>query len=82
MLEKIVVNRSIIENRVYEFEGINDFMEKYILENKDNKEKCIKNGIKYFEIERDYEKEIKNIYEWIEEKINEINNNGVRPYFA
>jgi len=73
ILEKIVGNRSIIENRVYEFEGINDFMEKYILENKNNKEKCIKNGIKYFEIEKDYEKEIKNIYEWIEEKINEIN---------
>jgi putative acetyltransferase len=73
MLEKIVGNRSIIENRVYEFEGINDFMEKYILENKNNKEKCIKNGIKYFEIQEDYEKEIKNIYEWIEEKTNEIN---------
>ena len=82
MLEKIVGNRSIIENRVYDFEGINDFMEKYILENKNNKEKCIKNGIKYFEIQEDYEREIKNIYEWIERKTNEINSNDVRPYFA
>ena len=68
--DKIIGNRNNIENRGYDFEGT---IEKYILKNKNNKEKCTKNGIKYFEIEEDYEKEIKNIYEWIKEKINEIN---------
>jgi putative acetyltransferase len=72
--EKIKENRRIIENRMYHFEETNEYMEKYIQVNKDNKEKCIKNGIKYFEIEEDYEKEIKNIYEWIEEKVNDIKN--------
>jgi putative acetyltransferase len=76
LLEKIVGNRNVIENRGYDFDeiykgtkGFNEFIEKYILENKNNKEKCIENSIKYFEIEEDYEKEIKYIYEWIEEKL-------------
>jgi len=75
--DKIIGNRSIIENRIYDFEGTNEFIKKYILVNKNNKEKCIRNGIKYFEIEEDYEKEIKNVYEWIEEKINGIKNNDM-----
>jgi len=75
IFDKIKENRNIIENRGYDFEDKykEDFIEKYILSNKFNKEKCIKNGIKYFEIEENYEVEIKNIYKWIEEKIKEIN---------
>ena len=67
--DKIIGNKNIIENRGYDFEGT---IEKYILKNKNNKEKCTKNGIKYFEIEENYEKEIKNIYKWIEEKIIDV----------
>ena len=67
--DKIIGNRNIIENRGYDFEGT---IEKHILKNKNNKEKCTKNGIKYFEIEKNYEKEIKNIYKWIEEKIIDV----------
>ena len=66
---RIIGNRNIIENRGYDFDKSNEFIENYILENKSNKEKCTKNGIKYFLIEEDYEKETKKIYKWIEEKI-------------
>jgi len=78
---KIKENRNIIEKRGYDFEDKykEDFIKKYILGNKINKEKCIKNGIKYFEIKENYEIEIKNAYKWIEEKIKESNSNGVRP---
>jgi putative acetyltransferase len=63
---KIYDNRSIIENREYDF--IED-MEKYILKNKERKRKYRKNGIKYFEINEDYEKEIADVYKWIENEI-------------
>jgi putative acetyltransferase len=79
---KIKENRRVVENRMYTFEETNEYIEKYILVNKNNKEKCIKSSIKYFEIEEDYEEEIRNIYKWVEEKINDMKNNGVRPYFA
>jgi len=71
--EKIIANINIIENRNSDIENIIKYMEieKYILENKNNKEKCKNNGIKYFEIEDDYEKEVKCIYEWIEGEIND-----------
>jgi putative acetyltransferase len=69
--EKIIGNRNAVENRGYDFDETNEFIRKYILENKNNKEKCIRNGIKYFEIEEDYVEEMKNIYAWIEEKIND-----------
>ena len=80
--EKIMGKRNIIENRGYDFDGTNEFMEKYISENKSNKEKCVKNRIKYFEIKEDYEKEIKDVYKWIKEKNKEISHNDERPYFA
>jgi len=70
IMEEIYKNRNIIENRGYDFEG--EHMKNYILMNKNNKEKCEKNGIKYFEIKEDYEKEIKGVYEWIEEEIKSI----------
>ena len=62
-------NRSIMENREYDF--IED-MEKYIIENEERKRKYGKNGIKYFEINEDYEKEITNVYQWIENEIHKV----------
>jgi putative acetyltransferase len=74
LLEKIIGNRSIIENRGNDMENIIEYMEmeKYIMVNKNNKERCKNNGIKYFEIKEDYEEEVKNIYKWIEEEIKRI----------
>ena len=74
LMDKIIGNRNIIENRCSDLENIIEYMEmeKYILENKSNKDKCKSNGTKYFEIKEDYEKEVKNIYKWIEEEINRI----------
>ena len=74
LIEKIIGNRNIIENRGSDTENIIKYIEieKYILENKNNKEKCKNNGIKYFEIKEDYEKEVKSIYKWIEKEINRI----------
>jgi hypothetical protein len=40
------------------------------LENKINKEKCIKNSVKYFEIKENYEEKIQWIYKWIDIEIN------------
>jgi putative acetyltransferase len=65
---KIYDNRSVIERREYDF--IED-IEKYILENEERKQKYMKNGIKYFEINEDYEKEIADVYQWIENEIHE-----------
>jgi putative acetyltransferase len=70
IMGKIYKNRNAIENRGYDFEG--EYMKDYILINKNNKAICENNGIKYFEIKEDYEKEIKSIYEWIEEEIEDI----------
>jgi 2-phosphoglycerate kinase len=74
LMEKIIGNRNIIENRGSDMENIIKYMEmeKYILENNNNKEKCKNNGINYFEIKEDYEKEVKNIYKWIKSEINRI----------
>ena len=59
---KIIKNENIIESRGYDFEyKIN----KYIKDNNIVKELCKKNKIKYFEIKKDYEEEIKNVYKWI-----------------
>jgi putative acetyltransferase len=77
-LGKIIKNRNIIENRGYEFEESNESIEQYILENKTNKEKCLQNNIKYFEIKENYDKEINLIYGWINNQMK----NGVHPYFA
>ncbi|MDR1231202.1 MAG: adenylate kinase [Spirochaetaceae bacterium] len=81
-LKKIMKNRNIIENRIDEFKYSNEAMEEYIIENKNNKEKCTRNGIKYFEIQEDYNKEIQIAYKWINDKINVIKDGEVRPRFA
>jgi putative acetyltransferase len=36
------------------------------------KERCIKNNAKFFEINGDYEVEMKNVYKWIDEQVEEI----------
>jgi putative acetyltransferase len=66
---KIYDNRSVMENREY---GFFEDMEKYILENEERKQKYRKNGIKYFEINEDYEKEITDVYQWIEKEIHKV----------
>ena len=64
--EKIIKYENTIENRLYDFEySINKFIE----ENKLIKNECIENNIKYFEIKENYENEIINVYEWINEEI-------------
>jgi len=70
--EKINNHRSVIENRGYDCQFSEENLEEYILINNENKEKCKKNGIKYFEIKNDYEKEIEEVYKWIDEEIKKI----------
>ncbi|MDR1450922.1 MAG: hypothetical protein LBI57_01105 [Helicobacteraceae bacterium] len=82
LLEKIIKNRNIIENRGYEFDNSNEEVSKYIFENKNGKGKCKKNNTKYFEIKENYGKEIQIIYKWIDDKMNGIKNNGVYPHFV
>ena len=69
LFKKIYEYRDVIEEREYEMENKDDFMEKYIQENKRNKDNCIKYNIKYFEINHDYDEEIKLAYNWIENEI-------------
>jgi putative acetyltransferase len=66
---KIIKNRNIIEDRRCEAENSNEWIGQYILGNKKNKEKCIRNGIKYFEIDKNYEKEVERIYKWIDKEM-------------
>jgi putative acetyltransferase len=66
-IEKIIKKMNIIENRNNEFY---ETMEQYIIENKNNKTRCIENNINCFEINNDYEKEMENVYEWIKEEWN------------
>jgi putative acetyltransferase len=63
---KIIKYENIIENRGYDFEYlINEFIE----DNKIIIKKCKENNIKYFEINENYEKEIKCVYEWLDSEI-------------
>jgi len=62
MDNKIIKNKSIIEYRRYDF-GYT--VEKYIEDNNSTKKMCESNNVKYFEIKRDYKKEINNVYKWI-----------------
>ena len=68
-MEKIIGKRNIIENRGDNNYVKDEYIEEYILENRTNKEKCIRNEIKYFEIKENYENEINEIFEWIGEEI-------------
>ncbi|HCC37751.1 MAG TPA: 2-phosphoglycerate kinase [Treponema sp.] len=68
----IFEKRNILEKRMYEEEAGDEFIEnieEYIMKNKNRKEICIKNKIKHFEINENYEMEIKNIFKWIENEV-------------
>ncbi|MCL2772896.1 MAG: 2-phosphoglycerate kinase [Oscillospiraceae bacterium] len=64
---QVLANRSAIQYRGYEDTGT---VEDYIAENAKQKKICEDYGAKYFEIDGDYEEEIKKVYEWIDEEIN------------
>ena len=65
---KIFENCSIIEKR--DRDGVlkytKEHIERYKMDHKNRKEICLNNGIKYFEILENYEVEIENAYEWVE----------------
>jgi putative acetyltransferase len=64
--KNIIKYENVIENRISDFEySINKFIE----ENEIIKNNCIENNVKYFEIKENYEDEIINVYEWINEEI-------------
>jgi len=67
---KVLENRSIIEERGERCE-IWDVVERYVLENKTQKEICEKSNAKYFEIQDDYEEEMKLVYNWIDNEISQ-----------
>jgi putative acetyltransferase len=67
--EKIIAHRNVIEKRIHVFDESNSSLEKYILQHKKIKENCMRNGIQFFEIKKNYEEEIKSIYKWLEENI-------------
>jgi len=69
IFKNIYEKRNIIEKREYFIENEEKLIECYVLENKKNKEKCIKNNIKYFEINCEYELEMELIYNWINNEI-------------
>lgn len=64
--KKIITYENIIEKRKFH-EEIN--IDEFIIENKELKKKCIKAGVTYFEIKEDYEKEIQNVYDYIDGNI-------------
>ena len=66
LFKKIFENRDVVEKREYFIENKIELIDEYILDNKKHKEKCINNGIKYFEIDNNYELEIGLIYDWLE----------------
>lgn len=68
--EKIIGNRSVIENRKYEN---SDIVQDYIFENKQQKKMCENADAKYFEITNDYEEEMDAVYSWIDNEINRMN---------
>lgn len=76
----IIFSRHYIENNYGKIAGYENIIERrknacefdiqnLITENTLLKEECIKAGLKYFEVQSDYEKEIKDIYEYIEVKL-------------
>lgn len=54
-----------------EYKGLDDYMKKeyFIQANKIQKERCLMNNQKFFEIEDNYEKDLKHAYKWVANKI-------------
>lgn len=65
----IIKYRSVIETRNYPEERS---IIQFISEHNDFRKNCIEYGVKYFEIDTDYEGEIKKIYDFIDRRISEI----------
>jgi len=67
---KVLAHRSIIEDRG-ELCDEWDVMDRYLLVNETQKEICEKANAKYFEIQDDYEAEMKGVYEWIDGEVSQ-----------
>jgi putative acetyltransferase len=65
MYTKITENMDIIEKREKE---LGKTIDQYIIENRNNRMICLKNGIRFFEINKNYKTEVDKIYEWINEE--------------
>jgi putative acetyltransferase len=66
--ELILGNKNAIEERLCESEQT---LEEYIAENQKLRDLCGKYNVKYFEIQRDYNKEIGEIYDWVDNQLAE-----------
>ncbi|TMV50673.1 2-phosphoglycerate kinase [Paenibacillus mesophilus] len=62
-ISNIVKHRNAIEDRGYPEEGI---ITDYVNEHDVFRKKCLDNGVDYFEIDKNYEDEIMNVYDFIE----------------
>ena len=65
----IVKYRNVIERRIWPEERTKDEL---IKEHKEFKAQCLQAGVRYFEIENDYDKDILAIYEFIENEMERI----------
>jgi len=65
---KVLKHRSVIEQRG-ELCDEWDVMDKHILLNKIQKNICKTSDAKYFEIQDNYEEEIKSVYDWIDSEV-------------
>ncbi|OPJ63799.1 hypothetical protein CLORY_09830 [Clostridium oryzae] len=55
----------VVESAVDDYMNINNFIKMH----EQTKQSYIVNNSKFFEIEEDYEKEIKNVYDWIDKQV-------------
>jgi len=69
----IIQYRSAIEQK----DVADDWTTEWFIDgNKKMKARCLESQIKYFEIDENYDNEIKKVYEWIDISVKNINNNG------
>ena len=66
---KILKHRHVAETRKYPEERP---ITQFIIEHEELRKKCKENGLDYFEIHNNYQKEIEKVYDFIENEINEI----------
>lgn len=62
---EIIKHRNIIEERGYEGDQT---IQEYIQEQDEIRENCLKHHVSYFEIEENYVEEIKEVYDYIDQK--------------